>query len=204
MLMVDSWRERKKLELKQALYRKAIELFESEGYENTTVQQISEAVGVAKGTFFNHFPSKEHVVSEWYNEITARAIRTARAHRHDSAKAAVAALFADMSGQATASPELMIVTSRNNSTPLLLDATRHQISQINHFLIEQCQQGIARGEIEAETDLGFFVALLTAVLSGTSRAWSLTPERFDFPQLISERVHFLFRAVEPVSAKSSP
>ena len=75
MLMVDSWRERKKLELKQALYRKAIELFESEGYENTTVQQISEAVGVAKGTFFNHFPGKEHVVSEWYNEITARAIR---------------------------------------------------------------------------------------------------------------------------------
>ncbi len=194
--MADSWRERKRLELKQALYEKAIELFEREGYESTTVQQISDAVGVAKGTFFNHFPSKEHVVSEWYNEITTRAIESARARPQETAKAAVAALFADMSGQATASPELMIVTSRNNSTPLLLEATRHQVSQINRFLTEQCELGVARGEIEADTDIPFFVALLTSVLSGTSRAWSLTAERFDFPQLISQRVCFLFRAVE--------
>jgi len=194
--MPSSWREKKKTELKQSLYEAALRMFEGGGYEATTVQQISAEVGVAKGTFFNHFPSKEHVISEWYNQITARAIASARKRPPTSAKVAIAALFADMSGQATASPELMIATATNHSTTLLLDATRRQLSEISLYLREQCELAKSNGEMSSDTDIDFFVQLLTSVLSGTSRAWVLSPERFDFPQLITQRVQFLFRAVE--------
>lgn len=198
--MPSNWREQKKIELKLALYEAAVRLFENEGYEATTVQQISDAVGVAKGTFFNHFPSKEHVVSEWYDRITAKAVTNARKRSGLPAKRAIAELFADMSGQATASPELMIATSRNHSTALLLDASRRQVTAIQQFLCEQCIEAKRCGEIAAETDIEFFVQLLTSVLSGTSRSWVLSVERFDFPALITERVGFLFRAVEIATA----
>ena len=37
-------------------------LFAKRGILNTTVEDITEAADVGKGTFFNYFPSKEHVL----------------------------------------------------------------------------------------------------------------------------------------------
>ncbi|KRE83052.1 hypothetical protein ASG89_13040 [Paenibacillus sp. Soil766] len=55
-------REVRKQELKQQLFMKAIELFQAKGYDNVTVEEIASSCGIAKGTFFNYFPKKEHVL----------------------------------------------------------------------------------------------------------------------------------------------
>jgi AcrR family transcriptional regulator len=52
-------RKEQKEQTKQLLFDSAIELFKKQGFQNTTVQQISNHAGVAKGTFFNYFTSKE-------------------------------------------------------------------------------------------------------------------------------------------------
>lgn len=55
-------RETRKNELKEKLFRTAVELFREKGYENVTVDEITSACGVAKGTFFNHFAKKDHIL----------------------------------------------------------------------------------------------------------------------------------------------
>jgi AcrR family transcriptional regulator len=55
-------RERHKQERKERIYRAALRLFREKGFENTTVEEITEAAQVAKGTFFNYFPTKEAVL----------------------------------------------------------------------------------------------------------------------------------------------
>ena len=57
----DSRRERKKSETRQRLLDAAWRLFQEQGYDHTTVAQITEAADVGKGTFYNHFKSKEHL-----------------------------------------------------------------------------------------------------------------------------------------------
>src|SRR5215510_8797291 len=57
-----SRRERRSAELRERLFRSALELFASKGYAETTVEDITEAADVGKGTFFNYFPSKEHIL----------------------------------------------------------------------------------------------------------------------------------------------
>ena len=42
----------------------ALLLFESQGYEATTVTEIARRADIAYGTFFNHFPSKLHLLRE--------------------------------------------------------------------------------------------------------------------------------------------
>ena len=42
----------------------AAELFEEQGYQATTVAEICERADVATKTFFNHFPTKQHLIRE--------------------------------------------------------------------------------------------------------------------------------------------
>jgi AcrR family transcriptional regulator len=55
-------RQRRSAETRERLFRSALELFATRGMDNTTVEDITEAADVGKGTFFNYFPSKEHIL----------------------------------------------------------------------------------------------------------------------------------------------
>ncbi|WP_307821870.1 TetR family transcriptional regulator [Streptomyces coffeae] len=54
-------RERKKQRTRGALVRTAFELFTRQGYDETTIDEIVEAVDVSQRTFFRYFANKEEV-----------------------------------------------------------------------------------------------------------------------------------------------
>jgi AcrR family transcriptional regulator len=58
----DSRREMSKLERRERLYEAALDLFREQGYDSTTVDQITRRAGLAKGTFFNYFPTKDAIL----------------------------------------------------------------------------------------------------------------------------------------------
>jgi len=55
-------RQRRREETTEKLFTAAMELFSRKGFTQTTVEEITQAADVGKGTFFNYFPSKEHVL----------------------------------------------------------------------------------------------------------------------------------------------
>jgi AcrR family transcriptional regulator len=55
-------RERRAAETRVRLFRCALQLFAERGFPNVTVEDITEAADVGKGTFFNYFESKDHVL----------------------------------------------------------------------------------------------------------------------------------------------
>ena len=55
-------RERKKLKTKEAIQREAMRLFQEQGYDETTIEEIAAAAEISPSTFFNYFPTKEDVV----------------------------------------------------------------------------------------------------------------------------------------------
>jgi AcrR family transcriptional regulator len=71
--MTVGLRERKKQKTRASIQRVALRLFEKQGYEQTTIEQIAAAVEISPSTFFNYFPTKEDVVL--YDAYDPMAIR---------------------------------------------------------------------------------------------------------------------------------
>jgi AcrR family transcriptional regulator len=66
----------------------ALDLFQERGYEATTMRAIADRAGVSLGSSYHYFPSKEHLVLEFYrhtHELHAAAIAPLLAREKDLA-----------------------------------------------------------------------------------------------------------------------
>jgi AcrR family transcriptional regulator len=80
------------MDVRNKILEEATRLFAAQGVDGTALQEIADAVGVAKPSLLYHFPSKEalhrgvldHLLSRW-NEIVPRLLRAAaREDRFDA------------------------------------------------------------------------------------------------------------------------
>lgn len=62
---------------KQKLLNAALNLFESQGYFSTTIEQITVEAGVSKGLVYNYFRSKEELLSALVENATVAMLSTA-------------------------------------------------------------------------------------------------------------------------------
>ncbi|TCP56648.1 TetR family transcriptional regulator [Tamaricihabitans halophyticus] len=65
--------ERKRLQTRERLYHAAVSLFAEHGYDATTMTDIAEHADTARGTAFNHFPTKGAFTLEWTRRRTQEA-----------------------------------------------------------------------------------------------------------------------------------
>ena len=59
-----SRRERRKREVHQRILAAAVELFDTRGVTDTRIDDICEQANLVQKTFFNHFPTKQHLFRE--------------------------------------------------------------------------------------------------------------------------------------------
>lgn len=76
-----SLRERKRQRTRAALIAAAIELFERDGYEETTVAKIAAAADIGTRTFFGYFASKEELLFPRADDRVAAALDAIRTRR---------------------------------------------------------------------------------------------------------------------------
>jgi AcrR family transcriptional regulator len=62
MVGVPGLRQRTRDAVRQQIAEVALEMFDEQGFDETTVDQIASAVGISPRSFFRYFPSKEDVV----------------------------------------------------------------------------------------------------------------------------------------------
>lgn len=59
----------KSIRTRQKILDAALRLFIEKGYEKATMRQIAGQVGMAPGSLYHHFPTKEHIVQTFYDRI---------------------------------------------------------------------------------------------------------------------------------------
>lgn len=163
-------RERKKQETYQRLLEIAWDLFRTRGYDQTTVADITEAADVAKGTFFNYFPSKEDLVDQigvWRTEMIG-----VRVLNDDDVPAGavdrIKLLFKAMASEFELHDLTRHMLLARIGAPVRHESA-HRITSLTQELVVQ---GQASGEIRDDVEPGFVARLLmTCWFYHFSRWW---------------------------------
>src|SRR5204863_812372 len=84
-----------KAETRERITEIAAKLFITAGWENTTTRGIASAAGIAAGTLFNYFETKEAIVAALMSEalLEAQAEVRKRRDRHESLEEELFALI---------------------------------------------------------------------------------------------------------------
>lgn len=64
-----SQRERQRAETRNRIFQAALAEFRAVGFGHAQIERIAGAAGVVRGTFYFHFPSKEHVLLELQKRV---------------------------------------------------------------------------------------------------------------------------------------
>lgn len=63
---------------RREIYECALKLFRERGFEATTMQQVAERAGVAKGAAYYYFPGKEAIIQAYYESVQGEQERMCR------------------------------------------------------------------------------------------------------------------------------
>jgi AcrR family transcriptional regulator len=167
-------REARTAETRARLVEAAIALVVDQGWRRTTVEQIAERAGVAKGTFFVHFASKERIVTALVERQIegAYARRAAALDAGGSAVDALRAATASLGSQAGKNLELSraVLLASMQSADVGGDADAH-FARLHETMVADaraaCDAGLMRGDPEAIAGL-LLAAYLGAALHCTT------------------------------------
>ncbi|HVB55739.1 MAG TPA: TetR family transcriptional regulator [Candidatus Acidoferrales bacterium] len=174
-----SRRERHRAEIRERLFDAALQLFAERGYLETTVEDITNAADVGKGTFFNYFPTKEHVLATFGGEriaTIARALERARATR-GPVLAVIEDLVTHQLGQSWDSPALIrsIYAAHASCAPVRaqlekrLGEARRLMAEI-FLLAQKC------GEVRRDLSAADLARSTQIVFHGVLLSWALNPD----------------------------
>lgn len=170
-------RERRRQETGQRLLDAAVRLFAERGFANTTVEDITQAADVGKGTFFNYFPSKEHVLVALGERQVGRIAAAAGSidpdePLRDQIRRVVHQLAAGWLRSKRLIRTMLGVGLGNETLTPLLEGLLPQGRGHMQILIAAGQR---RGELRRDLAAADLARMLQQFMLGTQIVWSLHP-----------------------------
>lgn len=179
-------RESDKRLKRQRLLSESLRLFREKGYEDTTVAEITQAAGVAKGTFFNYFPTKEDVLLALGEQTLGRMqqVEASELFGNGSTQRKVSALFQSLAAGLDADRDLVRqMVYRGLRLPDLVNRERSRLD-FRSTLMLLLNQGKRRGEVGEAVDVAFVADTLYTLYFQQVVSWCSS----DFTSSIEERL----------------
>lgn len=191
-------RERARRARKRAIYDAALGLFARKGYDRVTVDEIVAAADVSKGTFFNYFPTKEHLLVEYRRSLLDAIHEYGARLSGDSGRELCRKYFRKLARHIKAEGAKYDVLFREMmSRPHLFALDARQGRDYREYFLRFLETGKTVGEIPAECDLDTLAETLRDLWTGASVNWALDRRRESLESHILRRVDFLFDQLDP-------
>jgi len=169
-------RERQSLERRERLFRAALDLFARKGFDETTVEDITNAADLGKGTFFNYFPSKDHILLA-FGEMQLGKLRAAADEarvKNEPIRVFLRSLGARMTQEPIRNPAIIRILLK----AFLTDSpVRESVVDLQNRVIaihaEIIRLGQKRGEIRDDLPPEVLAHVFRQTVFGTLLIWAL-------------------------------
>lgn len=135
---------------RERLLRAALELYGSNGFLGTTTPVLASRAGVAEGTIYRHFTSKEHLLNEAFRRAHKWAMELLDALESDRLRRAperLTLLSRQLIEAALAEPALVRMLLSNAHEPFLDEHSRTARRDFRNALVQLVAMGKSDGQI---------------------------------------------------------
>jgi AcrR family transcriptional regulator len=169
-------RYRRSLETRERLFRSALDLFAQRGFSDTTVEDITNAADLGKGTFFNYFPSKDHLLLAFADMQLAK-LQSVIEHLRTTAEPLpqfLRTLAIRMTQEPGRNPSIVraMLLANLSSTPVR-EAMRGNQARGHALITEFVAIGQERGEVRKDLAASDIAHVFRQTVFGTLLIWSL-------------------------------
>ncbi len=171
----------------------AQQLFFQEGYEKTSVAQIIDTVGIAKGTFYHYFPSKEALLEELVTTMMAPVMASLEDILDDQSTTAMEKIRLYFQGAAAwkaNNREIMMallqVMYRDDNILLRHRLNQYSLEITSGPVTRMIEQGVAGGEFKVEDPQMCAAYILRGFVSSGDAMAGLLLRMSDDPSLMKE------------------
>jgi AcrR family transcriptional regulator len=174
--------------MRQRLLAAALGLFEAQGFDATTIDQIADRADVARQTVLNHYPAKKDFVAAW-----GERRRTALAAIDDVPDGSA------RDGLHRIMSALAEINVREERLTRQLRDQRIVPQPVPKAMVRVLRDGRGRGEIAASADPQAAAEIIAAVYFDTVSRWLIAQEpAFDLRQELSSRLDLLLTGLAAI------
>jgi AcrR family transcriptional regulator len=158
------------------LFRAALRLFAEKGFAETTVEDITNAADVGKGTFFNYFPSKEHILIAFSDMQLSKLQATVdqMRSRPEPMRSFFRAMTLRMTEEPSKSPDVVrALLQANLSSSSVRSVMLERSARAEGLLTQLVQIGQERGEFRRDVPALELAQVFRQTIFGTLLMWSL-------------------------------
>ena len=192
--------EKRKQQTRESIIRVALDLFQRQGFDGTTMDQIAAEADIARKTLYNHFPVKEAIVDDYVRELSTDLARTTREELHqlpDTRSRLLAALDTAYQWVET-NPEFTAIClgyrMKNMWRKTGGDTSETGTHEIMSEILVRGQQ---TGEIRQDVPVKLLVFQLDMLRGSVVMEWLADAERIDLRKEIAKIVDlFLYGAID--------
>ncbi|WP_182908428.1 TetR family transcriptional regulator [Microbispora sp. H13382] len=188
-------RERKKQRTRDALIDAALDLFLSQGYEATTIDQIAAEVEVSPRTFFRYFASKEDVALSltadeqemFLAELVARPLSEPPFAALSQSMRAMLGILREIDGAEAG--RIMKAQRLVHSTPSLLAGAMRLIRENERRLVAEVarRMGTAPDDLQSQLVVSVFVSIGLLCMNGPTEDLNGLARRYEDLLTLAER-----------------
>lgn len=171
-------RGRRKAATRARIVEAALDLLSRQEYNDTTVEQITQAADVGKGTYFNYFESKEHLLGEVGEEQLSKIRKVVEKTDVDSdnLKVVIRELFFSLTGLFADIPilarNLTLANLGNDSARRLMVAN---VAERVQWLVKLVKKGQKQGSIRQDIKPEFIATWYLQTYFGNLMFCALEP-----------------------------
>jgi AcrR family transcriptional regulator len=196
--MAAGRREQQRERMRQRLLAAALELFEVQGFDATTIDQIADRADVARQTVLNHYPAKKDFVAAWGER-----------RRNEPAVLEDVPVESARDGLHRIMSALAEINVREQRLTRQLREQRIVPQPIPEAMFRILREGRERGEIAGSVDPQVAAEIVAAVYFDTLSRWLIEEEPgLDLRQELNSRLDLLLNGLaaagERMAVQSSP